>query len=314
MRGPGDRVFQEASGIGAFFTLDGAVHSYEHGGDTEPVPCTGGLGRSPFAADARGTVWCANSSIVDRFDADYINWWNYNLPTGTRIEPLGAAGADELWVRWYRSPAGGGAVTQLHIGSLGLDGALRTFPELDDIVSSPVPDDPGWEVRTEFEIAPDGTYWVLRPEEDGSYTVIRTGRVGAGETVLKVEPFTRDMFFSCSRCTPTNGGSGTFTVPNPEQWLPTHTSTQGPQARVTVSLVKLARRSLTVRASAATTFKARIQRRRGRRWVTVRTVTVRTTRAGKAAKASLRAIPRGRYRVVLTAGSTKIIRTVTSTR
>ena len=190
---------------------------------------------------------------------------------------------------------------------------MRTFPELDDIVSLPVPDDPGWEVRTEFEIAPDGTYWVLRPEEDGSYTVIRTGRLGAGETVLKVEPFTRDMFFSAHAARRPTAGPGRS---------PSRTRSSGcrptrarrPSARVTVSLVKLARRSLTVRASAATTFKARIQRRRGRRWVTVRTVTVRTTRAGKAAKASLRAIPRRRYRVVLTTGSTKIIRTVTSTR
>ena len=58
----GDRVFQGASEIGAFVALDGAVHSSAHGGDTGPVPCTGGFGRSPFAADARRTTCRARTA------------------------------------------------------------------------------------------------------------------------------------------------------------------------------------------------------------------------------------------------------------
>lgn len=310
--GPGTRVFQHAFEDGAFFTLDGAAHGGFYDLMNEPVPCAGGLGSSPFVADVAGTVWCASVRDAVRFDAEYLNWWNYQLgqtPGVFMEQAFGTAGTDGFWVRWYRTV--NGAASEFHIGRWTADGTLRTFPELDDVVSFPIPDDPGFAIRTDFEIAPDGTYWVLLPKQDGSFDVLRTGKLGAGQELAKVEPFNRDMFFSCWKCPPPSTNPGPYVPPTfPGEWQPsTTTSTGATKTRVSVSQVKLTRRSLTVRASAAVTFKARVQQRRGRTWSTVRTVTVKA-RAGKATTVKVRTLRAGRYRVRLTAGTTTITRTV----
>jgi hypothetical protein len=92
----------------------------------------------------------------------------------------------------------------------------------------------------------------------------------------------------------------TVTVPGPTITVPGPPAPAPPAVRDAaapkVSKVTLSRTRLGLTTSEAARVRVTIEVRRGRRWARVRTVTLRTTKAG-AARVKLTALKPGRYRV-----------------